>query len=133
MGLDCYAVTKEKSEANILVFNNSINEFEYSSRGTTQRIRTIPINKSKERIFIEIKPLLSTDKENPPDETEVSRRVLLNSVSSVPRYPTNFKIEPFHFRRERRKESLDDRYTVCEFIGEGSFGIVKKIKDIFIT
>ena len=45
------------------------------------------------------------------------------------RCPTNFKIEPLHFRGEREVESLESKYLIEGVIGKGSFGEVKKIKD----
>ncbi len=48
---------------------------------------------------------------------------------SILRCPTNFKIEPLHFRGERKKESLANRYVVEDIIGRGSFGEVKRIRD----
>lgn len=48
---------------------------------------------------------------------------------SMLRFPTNFKIEPVHFRKECTKESFMSRYSAEEIIGSGSFGIVKKIQD----
>jgi hypothetical protein len=43
--------------------------------------------------------------------------------------PTNFKIEPLHFREEKNKEFLYDKYIVEDIIGQGSFGQVRRIKD----
>jgi serine/threonine protein kinase len=43
--------------------------------------------------------------------------------------PTNFKIEPGHFRVEKKKETLNDRYIIEDIIGQGKFGVVKRIRD----
>lgn len=43
--------------------------------------------------------------------------------------PTNFKIEPLHFRTERRKNAFEERYIIEDTIGKGTFGEVKRIQD----
>lgn len=53
----------------------------------------------------------------------------LKSSRSYMKCPTNFKIEPRHFRTEKKKETLNDRYTIEEVIGKGKFGEVKRIRD----
>ena len=40
---------------------------------------------------------------------------------------TNFKVEPVHFRIER-KGSVTDEYTIEECIGKGSYGVIMKIR-----
>lgn len=52
-----------------------------------------------------------------------------NRVDSLFRAITNFKIEPKHFRVERKKEMLSEKYEIGGVIGRGTFGEVKKIKD----
>jgi len=48
-------------------------------------------------------------------------------TNSLIRSMTNFKIEPSHFRCEKKKESLGDKYEIQGTLGQGSYGEVKKI------
>jgi len=52
-----------------------------------------------------------------------------NPTQSFYKAPTNFKVEPLHFRIERRKDTLKDKYIIEDTIGKGSFGKVKRIQD----
>jgi len=71
--------------------------------------------------------LVPSEVKEKPVHLEAERPI--QTASSIVRLPTNFKVEPLHFRCERKKASLEDKYLILEVIGRGNFGEVKKIKD----
>jgi len=93
------------------------------------RVHSSPINlnrKSKALVISTIAlPNELTEKPVPPESVKTNKRDFLIKL----RIPTNFKIEPLHFREEKSKEFLYDKYIFEEVIGQGSFGQVRKIKD----
>ncbi len=97
-------------------------------------IRSIIVHEAK--VIGRVKPSslprvpLQVVKEEAKEKTGLLEdRGSLNLSGTYLRCPTNFKIEPLHFRREQKKESLEDKYTIESIIGKGSFGEVRKIKD----
>ena len=104
----------------------------------------------QENLHIEPKPSSGNGILNPPiiiePSSEACDSIYNNQQSSHPnnsnellpcndgnsylnKTPTNFKIEPFHFRIEKNKTAFKLKYDVEETIGKGSFGEVKRIKE----
>lgn len=80
--------------------------------------------------ILPIKGDFDADIEVPENEVVIAEKGgLVAPADSMIRFPTNFKIEPVHFRKECTKESFLSRYSPGEIIGRGSFGVVKKIQD----
>jgi len=90
------------------------------------RIHSSPINLNKKSKALVITfPNELTEKPVPVESVKTTKRDFLINL----RVPTNFKIEPLHFREEKSKEFLYDKYIFEEMIGQGSFGEVRKVKD----
>ena len=137
MGINCCTNAKERFDLNMNEDSCEIESSSMLTRRAIKSIRAISVHNSKETVSGKVNSISPHNEdaaiENPPDETEIvnPKAFLLKPSTSILRCPTNFKIEPLYFRREHRKESLDDRYSTGEIIGKGAFGIVKKVKDVF--
>ena len=105
--------------------------------GAINKIKTIKMHRSK--VIERVKPQLNLLthpainllppllKEELKDKTGLIEPVKPMSETII-RFPTNFKIGPINFRKER-KNSPQDTYEIEKSIGKGCFGEVKKIKD----
>jgi len=99
---------------------------------TVNEVRTIPIHESRKMVEMKCLNNLNVSTSQTTRYVQKRKNSVANKMRSNLLYmkcPTNFKIEPGHFRVEKKKETLNDRYIIKEAIGQGNFGVVKRIKD----
>jgi len=140
MGNSCCKEVYEGSEAFNDSFINPIKDFNIKQDTCFDEIKTveyITTRANEKPLYNPILPIrgdFAFDIEIPPNEiyevVKADQNELEVKTEPMLRYPTNFKIEPAHFRKECTKESFICRYSAGETIGKGSFGVVKKIQDL---
>eukprot|EP00826_Nyctotherus_ovalis_P009416 TRINITY_DN12485_c0_g5_i1.p1 TRINITY_DN12485_c0_g5~~TRINITY_DN12485_c0_g5_i1.p1 ORF type:complete len:216 (+),score=38.62 TRINITY_DN12485_c0_g5_i1:119-766(+) len=128
---DPYIITSKESEE-----PNRIQDTCHNEQKLIERTMTKTTEKPLYGPILPIRGDFDSGIEIPLDEAIVKEQkpVEQSNQLSLPealqRGPTNFKIEPVHFRKECTKESFMCRYSSGDIIGSGSFGVVKKIEDL---
>lgn len=137
MGKVCCSAVSNSSEVNVSMTNTYVPKKLAHSRRIAKNVNDVKIMKvHRSTISYRTKPktphLNSTALIEVTTEKPKSLQSIENSMEDLSislHVPTNFKIEALHFREEKSKESLHDKYVVEDIVGQGSFGQVRKIRD----
>lgn len=136
MGARCCPPSREQSEfaKNAQIITDLVGETDDCVKPLTSinEVRSIPMHESRK--MLETKCLNNTQMATTYTSGQAQDRpsaVSSNMKSNLTyiKCPTNFKIEPGHFRIEKKKETLEDRYVIEDVIGQGKFGVVRRIQD----
>lgn len=137
MGSNCCPPAREFNESGKMtqITTDLVNETSGFLKPLTSinQVKTIPMHESRKMLEIKCS---TNNTHTATTQTSGNAQDVSNTVEnkiksnlSYMKCPTNFKIEPGHFRIEKKKETLNDRYVIEGVIGEGKFGIVKRIKE----